>query len=159
MPLANFNKQKCFYFKKHEAYSMKTKVSVQPNGLATHIGTPCPGAKSNITMFQENIEEHSARVSKTANNPRDNGELSEQYPNCWGILANAGYVGAEYNLRVITPHKQVAGLLTTMQLNHNRHLAHDRVIVENFFGRMKQLWGMTSQVYQFQQEDYEVYIT
>ena len=90
-------------------------------------------------MFRDNIKEHSARVAKTANNTRDNRELLEQYPNCWGILANAGYVGAENNLQVITPHKQVAGPLTTMQLNYNCHLAHDRVIVENFFGIMKQL--------------------
>ena len=93
---------------------MKTKVPVQPNGLVTHVGTPCPGAKSNIMMCRDNIEEHSARVAKTANDPKDDGELSKQYPDCWGILANAGCVGAENNLRVITPHKQVAGPLTTM---------------------------------------------
>ena len=69
---------------------MKTKISMQRNRLATHVGTPYPGAKSDITMFRDNIKEHSACVTKTANNYRDNGELSEQHPNCWEILPMLG---------------------------------------------------------------------
>ena len=34
-------------------------------------------------------------------------------------------------------------VLTMAEVESNNHLAADQVIVENFFGRMKQLWGLS----------------
>ncbi|ETK95415.1 hypothetical protein L915_01653, partial [Phytophthora nicotianae] len=60
----------------------------------------------------------------------------------WAILADTGYQGISSFLRGILPKK--GRNISLADLSHNDKVAHDRVIVENFFGRLNQLWRITS---------------
>ena len=59
-----------------------------------------------------------------------------------------GYQGANSLLRVFTPKKKTATCqLDADNLWRNNKIEEDCVIVENFFGRMKMLWGQMSCCY------------
>ena len=60
--------------------------------------------------------------------------------NSWAILADKGYVGLEEEVRIITPHK--GSNLTAEESNYNKKLGADRVLIENFYGRLKLCWGL-----------------
>eukprot|EP00298_Acanthocystis_sp_HF-20_P007460 c17056_g1_i1.p1 GENE.c17056_g1_i1~~c17056_g1_i1.p1 ORF type:complete len:152 (-),score=34.38 c17056_g1_i1:73-528(-) len=65
-------------------------------------------------------------------------ELESEY---WGILLDKGFQGAENYLRATIPQKRILDLEEEKIVDQ---IAKDRVIVENFYGRMKILWGMTT---------------
>ena len=62
---------------------------------------------------------------------------------------------------MITPHKEQrrrsygVSSVTPAQKLHNEHIAADRVIVENFFGRLTQLWGRARTVYRDDHSHYD----
>ena len=61
-------------------------------------------------------------------------------------MLDKGYDGAVLLVRAITPQKQTC-VLTMAEVESNNQHAADRVIVENFFGRMTQLWGLAEKKY------------
>jgi transposase len=60
------------------------------------------------------------------------------------ILADLGYLGIKRTCpRAILPHKrQPARKLGEAQKEHNRKLSRDRILVENFFSRWKNIFGI-----------------
>jgi len=74
----------------------------------------------------------------------------------WRILADKGYQGAAEHVRVIHPKKKPAnGELTIVEKEFNRKLSSDRIIVENYFGRMCGLWGILSHKYKWNEANYD----
>ncbi|GMF66802.1 unnamed protein product [Phytophthora fragariaefolia] len=62
-------------------------------------------------------------------------QLIAQYPSRWAILADKGYQDLAHDFRAITPHKRAPlQQLTLEQVATNERIAHDRVVVENYFG-------------------------
>ena len=59
------------------------------------------------------------------------------------ILTDLRYQGSQNDYpEIIFPHKKPrGGILTNEQKNFNGRLSSDRIIVENYFGRMKLLFG------------------
>ncbi|KAE8965604.1 hypothetical protein PR001_g28675, partial [Phytophthora rubi] len=61
-------------------------------------------------------------------------------PDEWALLADKGYQGLSSHFRAITPNKKQPGeTLSIEQLEENDRIAHDRVLVENYFGRLTSL--------------------
>ena len=88
----------------------------------------------------------------------DSGIHSEQFPNEWVIFADKGYQGAAHHVRVIHPKKKPAnGTLSTSDVQFNVRVSSDRIIVEIFFGRMCDLWGVMSHKYRWNEASYDMF--
>lgn len=71
----------------------------------------------------------------------------EGFPH-WAVLADSGYEGAQELVRAITPIKKGQGLaLSASEELHNSHVATNRVVCENFYGRMVSLFRVISGTY------------
>jgi len=53
----------------------------------------------------------------------------------WAILADKGYIGVGTQIRIITPFK--GNNITPEELQFNKKVGADRVIIENFYGRLE----------------------
>ena len=87
-------------------------------------------------------------------NIADTGPMIERYPDQWSILLDKGYDGAGLLVRAITPQKQTR-VITMAEVKSNKQHAANWVIVENFFGRMKQLWGLAEKKYCYTLDMYD----
>jgi hypothetical protein len=68
-------------------------------------------------------------------------------------LEDKGYIGVEEEVRVITPYK--GNNLTQEETNFNKKIGTDRVIIENFYGRMKLTSGLIRNKYKGSHADYD----
>ncbi|RHY82233.1 hypothetical protein DYB26_008986 [Aphanomyces astaci] len=143
-PAGSFNEKKRFYSKKHGQYDLKVEASVLPNGLAIN---------SNLDFHQDKLKKIGEEDDML-----DDGPMQEEYPRSWALLADKGYQGLHRQLRAITPMKRPAGgLLSAADMAVNDKIASDRVIVENFFGRLKTLWSVVGDTYTWKRENYDPY--
>ena len=86
----------------------------------------------------------------------EDGELNDTYPNQWGILGDKGYQGGTRHIRMIHPVKQpINGTLTADEV-FNEELSSDRIIVENYFGRLSSLWTVMSNKYKWNEDTYDL---
>ena len=75
----------------------------------------------------------------------DKGRLSAFTDDYWAILAVKGYQGAAEDLRVVHPVGTPARATISLEdVDYNRQVSSDRVIVEHYFGRMCSLWTVLS---------------
>ncbi|RQM19655.1 hypothetical protein B5M09_011329 [Aphanomyces astaci] len=67
------------------------------------------------------------------------------------------YQGIQREVRAVLPTKKpIGGVLTADELRTNDRIASDRVIVENFFGRLKTLWSVCSDIYAWKRQNYDM---
>ncbi|ETW07079.1 hypothetical protein H310_03152 [Aphanomyces invadans] len=143
---------KPFYSQKHHMYGLKVEVSVLPIGLAINCSRHHGGNTADITIFKENMDFHIVASKKQPNEASlpDNGPLHTEYKDQWAILTDKGYQGIPEFSRGINPtKKQPNKLLTREEEATNAATSADRVIVENFFGRLYVLWGICANKYRW----------
>lgn len=121
--------QRSVYSGKYKRHCMKIQCLVSPDGLCIHYAGAYRGAKHDSKIFRD------SRVAEFAKNSKDGIKP---------ILADSGYQGCQdvYPELVIPYKKRPGGQLSEDQKNFNHDLSRDRIIVENFFGRMKTLFGV-----------------
>ncbi|ETP23929.1 hypothetical protein F441_03005 [Phytophthora nicotianae CJ01A1] len=144
-----------FYSGKHGLYGLKVEVSVDKRGIAINCSQHVPGATHDITIFKGNKEFHNVKMKKLPGDEMlpDDCPLAEVFPAEWAILADKVYQGISSFLRGILPKK--GRNISLADLSHNDKVAHDRVIVENFFGRLNQLWRITSDKFRLGRDLYD----
>ncbi|OWY99178.1 hypothetical protein PHMEG_00029871 [Phytophthora megakarya] len=144
-----------FYSGKHHLYGLKVEVSVDSRGFAINCSHHEPGATHDITMFKENKAFHLQKIKKLPSEETlpDEGPLLDTHPDEWAILADKGYQGAAEFLRCIIPKK--GRNISRADQSNNDKIAHDRVIVENYFGRLNILWRITADKYRLARELYD----
>ncbi|KAF0683493.1 hypothetical protein As57867_024385, partial [Aphanomyces stellatus] len=159
VPAASFNEKKLYFSKKHSLYGHKVEVSVLPNGLAINCTCHYKGSVSD-TIFDENLDFH---VNNLAKKPSelvmgDEGEDNDGRRAVeWAVIADKGYQGIQHAVRAVLPFKKPAGgVLTFDQERTNDRIATDRVIVENWFERLKTLWGVCADSYRWNRQGYDV---
>jgi len=139
---SNPEMQKRNYSGKHKRHCVKFQCLVNPDGWCIHYCGVFNGRKHDIKVFEL------SKIPNFFQNKRElrNGQRIFYHPQ---ILADSGYQGAQKNYEeiVIPIKKPKGGQLNENEKEHNRKLGHDRVIVENFFGRMKSLFGITFNEY------------
>ncbi|ETV74819.1 hypothetical protein H257_10880 [Aphanomyces astaci] len=141
-PAVSFGEKKTYFSKKHGLYGHKVEVSVAPNGLTINV-TDCAVGSTN-------------RATPTSATTND--ALRDKFPSQWSVLADKGYQGTQEYVRGFTPLKRPPhGQLTMEQERSNAKLSSDRVIVKNFFGRLKTLWGLASDKYTWKKDEYNMY--
>ena len=76
----------------------------------------------------------------------------------WAALLDKGYKGLQKYGRFLTPKKKTAHRdLDLDNKKKNNKIENNRVIVKNFFGRMKTIWGATKLTFCFQDNLYAPY--
>jgi hypothetical protein len=144
-----------FYSGKHHLYGLKVEVSVDKRGFAINCTQHEPGATRDLTMFKQKKAFHLQKIQKLPGDESlpDEGPLLNAHPNEWAILADKGYQGAADYLRCIIPKK--GSSLSRADQSNNDKISHDRVIVENYFGRLNVLWRITADKYRLARELYD----
>jgi hypothetical protein len=109
--------------------------------MAAFILNPYPGAKHDFSIFQESASKYIDFLDKRPG--EENIEDPDRGQYRWTLLADKGYVGAEGLVRALIPKKATINRpLTAREEVSNRRLSSARVICENFYGRMKGLFGI-----------------
>lgn len=157
-PTGNHSESKVYYSGKHHLYGYKLEVCVRPNGLASDVSRHYPGSVADISIMSDRVSIHRARLQKTGSDTtiEDEADQSDVYPNEWAVLADKGYQGSHEMIRSITPYKNPRrGSLSAEEETYNKELAIDRIIVENFFGRMHSLWKIMARKYVWGEKLYD----
>ena len=132
-PGINFEEAKQYFSGKHYLYCLKSQVTVNIKGLAVHIVTGIKGATHDKKVFDDSLKELK--------------EIINKHPDAPGkIIADKGYQETGSDI-LVTPFKGNSALLTREQLVFNQKLGEVRIIVENFFGRLKSRYEIMSSKY------------
>jgi len=155
-PKGRFAEQKVYYSKKHGAYGIKTEVTHARNGRAMFYSAHVPGSIHDYNLFSQSdrLEKLRAFLLKSTSDKRleDTGELSEKYRLFWAVLMDKAYVGAEERVRAIIPKKAPQN---QAENNRNERVGRERVMCENYYGRMCALWGIISKKYRWDHQLYD----
>ncbi|OWZ22887.1 LOW QUALITY PROTEIN: hypothetical protein PHMEG_0002341 [Phytophthora megakarya] len=139
-----FTEQKVHFSAKHKLYGFKIECSVRPPGVAVDVSDHAPGSRSDLTMMLDRLSIHRQMLKKEDDSVSELGGKASQCHQMWGVLVAKGYKGAGRVLRTIQPRKQPrGGTLDHEDIARNKAISADRVLVENFFGRMCLLWKAT----------------
>ena len=144
-----------YYFSgKHHAYGYKTEVAHLPNGLAVFISDTYAGSVHDFSIFKDNLEIYEKFLEKKGSdmNTNDQGELKDRYPKHWALLVDKGYQGASEKIRAILPTKGKD--LSREENARNKKIAKNRIICENFYGRMKKLFKIMEGKFKWDEESY-----
>lgn len=135
-----FDSAKPFFSGKHYFYCIKSQVIVTVKGLAVSIITEIPGATNDKKVFDDHDDELQ--------------ELFKLHPNSpHMILADKGYQDSNSDI-IISPFKGKTSDLTREKLVFNQKLGEVRIIVENFFGRLKSRYEIMSSIYRCSHDHY-----
>ena len=75
----------------------------------------------------------------------------------WAVLTDKGYQGSQNFIRSIHPKKKPIGNeLTREEVQRNVRVSSDRVLVENYFGRVTSLWKISRSTFKWNQESYDM---
>lgn len=106
------------------------EVAVRLNGVASAYSAHYAGSVSYITIIHERVGVHKARLRKPQSEMDldDNGELTDEFPRHWVLIADKFYQGASSFLRAVTPFKRPArGVLSAQQETYNIRLPRDSI--------------------------------
>ncbi|GMF27346.1 unnamed protein product [Phytophthora fragariaefolia] len=144
-----------FYSAKHKLYGYKVEVSVSPRGFAINCTVHARGNTADITMFRCNETFHHTTRRKTDDDRtlQDSGLLSREFPDEWALLADKDYQGIELHVRCIHPTKGTN--LPADIVRQNADISSDRIIVENWFGRLCGLWRICADKYRWGEGMYD----
>ena len=133
-----------------------------PDGRARFASEPFPGSVHDMRIFKINLTDHLSRLEKTHGELAESDDLTTDdldEHQMWAAVMDKGYEGARRHGRFLTPKKSSARrVLDHDDKRRNKKLEATRVIVENYFGRMKTLWGAMEQTYRLRDSMYGPYV-
>lgn len=137
--------QQCakYYSGKHSLYCLKSQVIVSIKGMALHIVTAVEGSVHDKAVFDQNIDDFTENV------------LDYHLTEPRLIMGDKGYQDAD-SQNLVTPFKGTYFNLTPDQLAFNEKLGKVRIIVENFFGRLKSRYRIIGDKYRGSHGRYEM---
>ena len=156
--LGNHQESKVYFSGKYKLYGYKCEVSVLPIGIACHATGYFPCSVADIDIFYKHHEQHLTltRKTKTEEEYEDNDLHADKYPNHWAILFDKGYQGSLEMVRAVYPsRKPPMRSLSLEQKAKNKRISHDRIIVENFFGRVCTFWNVLASKYRWKESLYD----
>lgn len=143
-PSGSIQEGTVYFSGKHKNYGYKVEVSVTSTGVALGCTKHYPGSVSDLDIMRKNADFHKMELEKLVSEAalEDVGPNKEDHPDHWAVLADKGYQGSSEFVRVIHPKKKPPGRpLTIEEVELNRKISSDRIIVENYFGRFCTCWG------------------
>lgn len=127
-----------YYSTKHKRHGIKLQAIVDPDGICIDAKCGYPGSMHDLRVF---------RVAKTLERfiherTIGNRRCDSYYP----LLFDKGYVGVDkdnYPEAIVLKKNPRGQKLQPKEKGKNDSIEHDRIIVENYFGRLKTLWPVT----------------
>ena len=147
-----------WYSGKHKLHGYKFEASVLPIGLCISCSPHFRGRRSDLEIMQGRKKYHDYASKKKDGEAQytDEGEGVELFGNHSGILVDKGYQGIKEFLRGIHPiRKPIGRILTPNELHYNKNVSSDRIIVENYFGRLLTLWSVLSHKWKWSEDLYD----
>lgn len=140
--------QEEYYSGKHKCHCIKVQAFVSPEGLLMNHSKLVKGAVHDFNLFK-----NSELIEKIKN---ENIICNRLFNNNCTILADAGYQGISKLIPgSISPFKKSRNSeLNDDQKAFNKKISHRRIIVENWFSRLKNLWGVMSNKYRLSLTNY-----
>lgn len=123
-PSLEWEESSKYFSGKHSMYCLKSQVIVTLKGLAVHVATGYKGSIHDKAIFDETIDDFYNSVICF-----HEGEPDQ-------IMADKGYQDG-HSQYIISPIKGSYYTLSPEDLQYNEKLSKIRIIVENFFGRLK----------------------
>lgn len=162
-PNCSMTEAKPYFSPKHKLYGYKTEVSVLPNGMSCFLSDHYFGSIPEVTILRHNIELHS-NMTATREWEKENMHLhakeEEKDESNWAFLADKAHIGGSDELRLILPKRNPQRKILDLRSKEpNVAISHDRIIVENYFGRMKAIWGLLSMNYTWEEDIYDTLMT
>ena len=157
-PTGTFSDAKAYFSAKHGLYGFKFECSVSAAGRAVFITRHYPGSKADVSIFEDHAATHTSMLLKTEaeGQVQDHCEGAVRYPALWAVLVDKGYQGIQNSVRSIQPKKQPRnGSLSADDIERNHRVSSDRVIVENYFGRLCMLWKIMYKKFTLSEERYD----
>jgi hypothetical protein len=155
-PGGRFNEKKHYFSGKHKLYGYKVECAVALPGIAVHVSKHYTGAVSDLSIALDNKSKHASMLAKAQDEDRDFGEGSDVFPSSWAVLVDKGYQGLQTTMRAIYPTKKPrGGELSVEAIERNTKVSSDRVIVENYFGRVCGLWRTMSSTFSWSESRYD----
>ncbi|KAG3089523.1 hypothetical protein PC121_g4300 [Phytophthora cactorum] len=151
-PSGHFTEKKTYFRGKHKLYGYKLECSVAYPGVAVDVSSHEPGSKSDLTMM---LDRRAVRMERLLKTPQelgqdDNGEGAVQHPLAWDVLVAKGYQGAGAVRRTIQQKRKPRdGELSHQDMTRNRLVSSDRVLDENYIGRVCMLWKVMYTTYKW----------
>lgn len=129
--------QKEWYSAKHKAHGLKLQAIVNPDGICIHYDLSQTGHVHDKKVFDVSSALNFVTVRKVMPN---RSTTTTYLP----LLFDKGYTGVNhyYPSAIVTQKKPVGGELDDEGRQFNHDVESDRVIVENYFGRMRIKWGI-----------------
>lgn len=157
-PSGSMQEGKKYFSGKHKLYGVKVEVSVCATGIALFCSDHVPGSVADIDVFYKNMDLHQDALRKKSNERDlvDVGPLLDEYGDYWAVLLDKGYQGVMENVRGIHPKKKPQhGQLNLDDERNNKAISSDRILVENYFGRLCNLWNIMSAKYRWSGDLYD----
>ena len=131
-----------YYSGKHKIHCLKVQALVTPDGQCVHLSEIIPGATHDRILFTQSGLGKFLATSYID----ERGLRADKHPK---ILADLGYQGVQHEYSEIElPFKRQPGKeLTREQEIYNNELSSDRLIVENYFGRLKAYYKILTRPY------------
>lgn len=142
-PCLSYEKAAGYFSGKHSKYCLKSQVIVTRNGLAVHIVSGKKGAKHDKLVFDKSLESFQNEV--ISHHPNESKK----------ILADKGYQDNASEI-LVTPIKGKPLALTSAQNAYNDKLSKARIIIENFFGRLKKRYQIMFDQFRGTKKDYRI---
>ena len=137
-PALSFDERKAWFSGKHFMYCLKSQVTVNMKGIAVHAEAGIPGATHDLEVLRSTKDDLENILRSSPKMPQK-------------ILADKGYVSDLPFL--ITPHK--GNNLTRAQKLDNDRISKHRIIIENYYGRLKSRYAIIGSKYRGGHEGYE----
>jgi len=154
-PKAPFEEAKIYWDGKNKLYGVKAEVVV--TAMKPHY---CMFASRHTVGSIHDYERHKQLYSDylpyLVKTPREVQSLPNDHPRFWAAILDKGYTGPATDtpdLRRIVPKK---GQLTQGERANNEKINRIRVPVEQYLGRLNQLWGIVRGVYRWDHQNFDL---
>ena len=131
-PMATFPAKKSWFSFKHHQYGVKYQILHSRSGRAISTSNLNLGSESDVSIYRSEI--HDLTVLKQ--------ERSLE------VIGDKGYQGSDdfQGIKTATPTK-LSGKMTMQQVDMNKIIGKQRVLCENFYGRLKNRYRIMSDLF------------
>ena len=154
-PNCRFEEAKICYDVHHQMYALKKEVAVQANGrhYAVFWGRGFVGKTHDMKEHYDRAKDYTKYLTLL---PEETEYFPDNTTGYWSIALDSGYIGTvdvPYQRRVIPKPSTVLG---HSQRQRIQRLKKKRVVVEQFFGRMKETMHFTAHCYPFDHAHFDM---
>ena len=140
-----------YYSGKHKRHGVKIQTINACNGVVMEVSQLIPASVHDITIFRRSgavaLFQQTRWVNRRCEHVGHEG------------LFDGGYQGLAREMAAIIPARRRPNKdLTEEESEHNRRIAHRRIVIENYYARLKGYWGVLSGRYRGDLSDYNTVV-